>query len=95
MKEKSTKSKGARKAAPMRAEYNFDYGKAVRGKYYRRLVKEGSNVVVLDPDVAQRFRTSAAVNKALRALLKVKTPARRVAARTLTRGSGKTSGTAR
>jgi len=32
----------------MRAEYNFDYSKAVRGKYYKRILKEGANVVVLD-----------------------------------------------
>ena len=42
----------------MRAEYDFDYSKAVRGKYYRRLLKEGANVVVLDPDVAKAFRSS-------------------------------------
>jgi hypothetical protein len=36
----------------MRPEYEFDYPKAVRGKYHRRLLKEGANVVVLDPDVA-------------------------------------------
>ena len=43
----------------MRAEYEFDYTKAARGKYYRQLIKEGSNVVVLDPDVAKTFRDSA------------------------------------
>jgi hypothetical protein len=32
------------------SEYNFDYSKAVRGKYYRCLLEEGSNVVVLEPD---------------------------------------------
>lgn len=32
----------------MRPEYDFDYSTAVRGKYYRRLLKEGANVVVLD-----------------------------------------------
>jgi hypothetical protein len=58
----------------MRPEYDLDYGKAIRGKYYRRLLAEGSNVVVLDPDVAQRFRTSAAVNEALRKLLKKPRP---------------------
>ena len=46
----------------MRAEYNFDYSKGVRGKYYRRLIKEGSNVVLLDPDVAAAFPSSKAVN---------------------------------
>jgi hypothetical protein len=40
--------------------------KAVRGEYYRRLLKEGANVVILDPDVAKTFRSSAAVNEALR-----------------------------
>jgi predicted XRE-type DNA-binding protein len=35
----------------MRAEYDFDYSKAERGKYTKRLLKEGSNVVVLDRDV--------------------------------------------
>lgn len=53
----------------MRAEYEFDYSKAVRGKYYRRLLREGANVVVLEPDVAKAFRSSAAVNDALRSLL--------------------------
>lgn len=55
----------------MRAEYDFDYSKAVRGKYYRRLLKEGANVVVLEPDVAKAFRSSAAVNEALQSLLKM------------------------
>ena len=50
----------------MRDEY--DFSKGVRGKYAQRFAK-GSNVVVLDPDVASRFKTSAAVNDALRAKL--------------------------
>ena len=81
MKEKSMKSSGQRQRVGMRVEYDLDYSKAVRGRYYRQLVKEGSSVVVLDPDVAQQFRTSAAVNKALRALLKDSPPARRSGAR--------------
>ena len=40
----------------MRPEYEFDYSKAVRGKYYKRLLKEGANVVVLERDVAKAFR---------------------------------------
>ncbi len=55
----------------LRPEYDFDYSKAIRGKYYRRLLKEGANVVVLEPDVAKAFRNSAAVNDALRVLLAV------------------------
>ena len=52
----------------MRAEYVFDYATAVRGKYYRRLLKEGANVVVLDPDVASVFPDAESVNRSLRAL---------------------------
>jgi len=47
----------------MRPEY--DFSNAVRAKYADRL-KEGSNVVVLDPDVAAVFPDSKAVNDALR-----------------------------
>lgn len=53
------------KAEPeMRDEYDFSSG--VRGKYAARFA-EGSNVVVLDPDVAAEFKTPQAVNDALRA----------------------------
>lgn len=65
----------------MRPEYDFDYSKAVRGKYYQRLIKGGSNVVVLEPDIAKVFRTSAAVNDALRSLLQVSETTRRLTAK--------------
>jgi len=51
----------------MRAEYDFSDG--VRGKYAERF-KDGSNVVVLDPDLAEKFPTTESVNKALRVYLK-------------------------
>jgi hypothetical protein len=54
----------------LRPEYDFDYAKAVRGKYYQRLKNEGGNIVVLEPDVARASRDSAAVNEALRMLLR-------------------------
>ena len=60
-----------------RSEYDFDYSKAVRGKYYKRILKEGTNVVVLEPDVAKAFPNSAAVNNALRVVLKAGQAARR------------------
>ena len=53
----------------LRPEYDFDYSKAIRGKYYQRLLKQGANVVVLEPDIAKAFRDSAAVNDVLRSLL--------------------------
>ncbi len=65
----------------MRPEYEFDYSSAVRGKYYRRLLKEGTNIVVLEPDVARAFRSSAAVNEALRSLLTMSEATRRLTKR--------------
>jgi hypothetical protein len=52
----------------MRKEY--DFSKGVRGKYARRY-SEGTNVVVLDPDLAKLFPDSKSVNDALRALASV------------------------
>ena len=49
----------------LRDEYDFRGG--VRGKYAARYA-EGSNVVVLEPDVAQAFPDADSVNKALRVL---------------------------
>ena len=52
----------------MRAEYDFRGG--VRGKYAARFAR-GTNIVILEPDVAARFPDSKAVNDALRALAAV------------------------
>lgn len=52
----------------MRAEYDIRGG--VRGKYYERY-RQGTNVIVLDPDVAAVFRDSQSVNQALRLLIDV------------------------
>ena len=51
----------------MRAEYDLRGG--VRGKYYEQNM-EGTNVVLLDPDVAVLFHDSESVNQALRLLIK-------------------------
>jgi len=52
----------------MRAEYDFSGG--VRGKYYKQYT-EGTNVVLLEPDVAEVFRDSESVNQALRVLIDI------------------------
>ena len=49
-------------------EYDFSGG--VRGKHAARYA-QGSNVVVLDPDVAEVFPDSESVNKALRVLAEI------------------------
>ncbi len=63
------KTKKKKTTDELRPEYDFDYSKAVRGKYYKRLISEGANVVMLEPDIAKSFADSDAVNKALRSLL--------------------------
>jgi len=49
----------------MRPEY--DFSKGVRGKHAGRYA-EGTNVVVLEPDVAREFSTTEQVNETLRAV---------------------------
>lgn len=47
----------------------YDFSKGVRGKYAARYA-EGTNMVLLDPEIAQNFPNSASVNDALRDVLK-------------------------
>lgn len=54
----------------MKNTKEYDFSKGVRGKYSKRF-KSGTNVVVLEPDVAKVFRNSAAVNEMLRMLAKI------------------------
>jgi hypothetical protein len=60
--------KETRRGGEMRAHYDFSRG--TRGKYARRYA-EGTNVVVLDPDVAREFPNRDAVNKTLRAVAQI------------------------
>ena len=52
----------------MRAEYDFSGG--VRGKYVERY-RQGTNVVLLDPELVKAFPDSKSVNDALRALVAI------------------------
>jgi hypothetical protein len=52
----------------MLPEYDFSAG--IRGKYYRRY-RQGTNIVLLDPDVAGAFPDADAVNEALRLLFRL------------------------
>jgi hypothetical protein len=55
----------------LRSEYDFAQMQGgVRGKYVERY-RTGTNLVLLDPDVAQAFPNDAAVNEALRLLMQV------------------------
>ena len=64
---KRSKAATSRRKPEMRSEYHFSQG--VRGKHAKRYA-EGTNVVLLSPDVAAVFPDSAAVNQALRTLMK-------------------------
>jgi hypothetical protein len=69
--EGSMKKANRKSANDMRPEYDFASMKGgVRGKYAKRY-RAGTNLVLLDPDLAEAFPTEAAVNDALRALLKL------------------------
>ena len=48
----------------------YDFSKGVRGKYYNSY-QEGSNVVVLEPEVAVEFPDSKSVNEALKHLIQI------------------------
>jgi hypothetical protein len=56
------------KSDDMRSEYDFSGG--VRGKHHRAYHK-GTNVVLLEPDVAEVFKDSQSVNHALRMLMAI------------------------
>jgi len=75
------KTKTQKVSDELRPEYDFDYSKAIRGKYHKRLSEEGANIVVLEPDVAKAFSTSTAVNEALRALLDLTRSTQRLTSR--------------
>lgn len=49
---------------------NYDFSEAVQGKHHQAY-QEGTNVVLLEPDVARAFRDSASLNRALRLLMEL------------------------
>jgi hypothetical protein len=62
---KKASNKSSRKQ--MRNEYDFSQGE--RSKYARRYT-QGTNVVVLEPDVAKVFHNSKVVNVSLRSIIR-------------------------
>jgi hypothetical protein len=48
----------------------YDFSKGIRGKYAKRYA-EGTNVVLIDPDVAEFFPDHDTVNDALRSLIRI------------------------
>jgi len=65
---KEIKGKPTSRPEDMLTEYDFSGG--VRGKFARGYA-EGTNLILLDPDIADLFPNAEAVNQALRALAQV------------------------
>jgi hypothetical protein len=65
---------------PLAPRPNLDFSKGVRGKY-TNLLKQGTNVVIIAPDLLDTFPDSESVNEALRSLKKIATRSARPAAR--------------
>ncbi len=71
MSAKPTKKAKAQDLDTLRPEYQRkDLGVGVRGKYFKKH-SLGSNLVILQPDVAKIFPTQKSVNDALRGLIRV------------------------
>ena len=63
--------KKVKQSDELRPEYKReDLGRGIRGKYFDSYLK-GTNLILLNPDVAKVFPTEDAVNKALRSLIAV------------------------
>ena len=76
MRDEATKKPRSKQAkSGIRPEYDFSGG--VRGKYAERY-RAGTNVVLLDPEVAEAFPSAKAVNDALRSLLQEREKQRKI-----------------
>jgi hypothetical protein len=81
-----------RRPDELRPEYDLKSLKGlVRGKYYQRAMA-GTNLVLLEPDVARAFPDSDSVNRALRLLRDVATKSAAGRARKATNGRRKATG---
>ena len=60
--------KHVRPREEMRPEY--DFSKGVRGKYAKQYA-QGSNIIVLDPELTELFPDSRSVNEALRVIARL------------------------
>jgi hypothetical protein len=64
-----------KKSDQLKPEYRFDYAEAKPNRFAGR-IRKGSVTVLLDPDVAQFFKSAESVNAVLRALMTTMPPRR-------------------
>lgn len=74
---RSPARRGARKIGTRDGRPEYDLGGGIRGKYAERYA-EGTNLILLDPELAAEFPDSRSVSRALKAYLKIR-PKRRTA----------------
>jgi hypothetical protein len=67
---KTPEPKPNKKVEEMASEYRFDYNKARPNRFANKMEVEPL-IVMIEPDVAEVFKTPEQVNKALRALISV------------------------
>ena len=68
--ENEKRMKKAHKSGTSQMKEEYDFSRGIRGKYARRYA-QGTNVVLLAPDVARVFPNAEAVNSSLRALAEI------------------------
>ena len=66
--ERPTKKTPRRARSSDELRPHYDFSKGVRGKYAKQYAR-GTNLVLLEPDVARAFKSSRSVNRVLRAYL--------------------------
>jgi hypothetical protein len=69
--------KKSRELDPLAEHPTIDFSKGIRGKHHKRM-QEGTNIVLIAPELMETFSDSDAVNEALRSLKKIadRTPKR-------------------
>lgn len=66
-----TNMKTSAKADPLAERPDLDFSKGVRGGKYSNLLKQGTNLIILDPALLPFFPDSDSVNRALHAFLAI------------------------
>ena len=70
MRENAMKAKTSKQPSDdLLSKYDFDFPKAERGRYARQLKVEGSNLVLVESDLAKAFPDSASAYAALRSVV--------------------------
>jgi hypothetical protein len=64
--------KKAKELDPLAPRPSLNFSKGVRGKHFKRM-QQGTNIVLIAPDLLDTFPDSEAVNEALRSLKKIAT----------------------